>query len=286
MNHPVRSTARRVALAGGDVLGRATSSRRALPTFLIIGSQRCGTTTLFKTLIQHPCVLGPTLRKGVHYFDLRPNESLSWYQSHFPTASRTERLERRTGTPTQVGESSPYYMWHPLGPERISRALPGVKVLMLLRDPVERAYSAHAHERARGYETEDFTASLALEDKRLEGQAEQLATGAVERSIHHQHHAYVQRGEYIDQLLRVEATLGREKMLVIDSQDFWSAPESLWPSIQSFLQLPDRPVLFERHNARSRAPMPDDVRRELNTHFEPFDERLATWWGQIPSWRR
>ena len=68
-------------------------------------------------------------------------------------------------------ESSPYYLFHPLSAERIARDLPGVKVLVLVRDPVERAYSAHAHELARGYETEQFERALELEEERLRGEA-------------------------------------------------------------------------------------------------------------------
>ena len=116
MKQPTKAAARKVAIAGGDVLGRATAQRRVLPNFLILGGQRCGTTTLFKTLLQHPCVLGPTFRKGIHYFDLQPDESVEWYRSHFPTKSRLDRLQRRTGVLPAVGESSPYYMWHPLAP--------------------------------------------------------------------------------------------------------------------------------------------------------------------------
>ena len=147
-----RRTARRVT----DRLGHRTAGRRALPNMLIVGGQRCGTTTLYKALSEHPSFLGPNLRKGVHYFDLNFDESVDWYRAHFPTKSAVESVQHRTGDPVVVGESSPYYMWHPLAPDRIARTLPGVRVVVLLRDPVERAYSAHAHELARGFETEPF----------------------------------------------------------------------------------------------------------------------------------
>jgi hypothetical protein len=253
---------------------------------LIVGGQRCGTTTLFKALVQHQGFVGPTLRKGVHYFDLAPEKPLEWYRAHFPTQTSVAKAQRRAGHPIVVGESSPYYLWHPLSAERIAAALPGVRVVALLRDPVERAYSAHAHELARGFETEPFERALQLEAERLRGETERLRTGAVLRSLPHQHLAYVERGEYVDQLERMESAVGRDNMLVLDSADFWSAPERDWPQVTAFLGLPDQKVQLERHNARSRSPMADSVRARLEDHYAPFDERLARWWGQTPSWRR
>lgn len=281
----LRSRGRGAARAAADRVGRRTSSRRVLPTMLIVGGQRCGTTTLFKALLEQPGFVGPTFRKGVHYFDLNPDKPLDWYRSRFPTQSSVERVAQRQGHPVVIGESSPYYMWHPLAPERIATALPEVKVIALLRDPVARAYSAHAHELARGFETEPFERALELEAERLDGEEERLRSGAIARSLAHQHLAYVRRGQYIDQLERLEAALGRERILVVDSVALWSSPEEEWPEVTRFLGLPDHPVSIERHNARSRSPLDDALRERLEEHFVPYDERLAAWWGRTPSWR-
>jgi hypothetical protein len=281
-----KTVGRKVALKAADQFGQRTASRRVLPTMLIAGGQRCGTTTLFKALSQHPCFVGPTLRKGVHYFDLHPEEPLDWYRAHFPTASSVRSLERRHGGTAVVGESSPYYLWHPLAPERITRTLPDVRVVALLRDPVERAYSAHAHELARGFETEPFERALELEQERTAGEEERLRTGEIDRSLAHQHLAYVQRGQYVDQLERMAAAVGRERLLVLDSADFWSRPDEHWPELTSFLGLADAPVQLAQHNARSRSPMSAEVRSRLTDHYASYDERLARWWGRTPSWRR
>ena len=285
----VKDVGRRAALAAADKFGQRTASRRVLPSMLIVGGQRCGTTTLFKTLLEHRNFLGPTLRKGVHYFDLHPEQPLDWYRAHFPTKSSVDALHQRTGGAVVVGESSPYYMWHPLGAERIASALPGIRVIALLRDPVERAYSAHAHELARGYETEPFENALDLEGERLDRDSARLASGETTRSFAHQHLAYVRRGEYIDQLERMAKAVGRDNMLVLDSADFWQQPDQNWPTVTSFLGLSDlsgEPISLKQHNARSRSPMTDDARARLEEHFLPFDERLARWWGRTPSWRR
>ena len=286
MSGTVKDVSRKLALVAADQLGRRTAKHRVLPDMLIVGGQRCGTTTLFKALAQHHGFLGPTMRKGVHYFDLHPEQSIEWYRAHFPTHGAVESARREGEGRVVVGESSPYYLWHPLTAARIAHALPGVRVIALLRDPVERAYSAHAHELARGFETEPFERALELESDRLKGEEERLRSEEIPRSLAHQHLAYVKRGEYIDQLERMERAVGAENMLVLDSSDFWSNPERDWPRVTQFLGLSDQDVSLKRHNARSRAPMGDALREQLNAHYSPFDERLASWWGHVPSWRR
>ncbi|HET8640542.1 MAG TPA: sulfotransferase domain-containing protein, partial [Pseudonocardiaceae bacterium] len=170
-----KTTARAAVRAVTRTVGRWTADGRLRPGFLIVGAQRCGTTSLFKTLSQHPAVLPAVFHKGVHYFDTGYHHGLAWYLGHFPTVRAAEAVRRQHGVPAVTGESSPYYMFHPLAPQRIAADLPGVRLLVLLRDPVERAYSAHAHELARGYETEAFETALELEPARVAGERERLA---------------------------------------------------------------------------------------------------------------
>jgi hypothetical protein len=195
-------------------------------------------------------------------------------------------VRRQTGIEPVTFESSPYYMFHPLAAQRIAQDLPGVKVIVLLRDPVERAYSAHAHEFARGFETEDFETALALEDSRLAGEAERIASDPGYTSLSHQHHGYLQRGRYVDHLERLEQIFGRDRMHVVDSHRFFGEPEPVYDDVLRFLGLPHTGYpAFERHNARPRLPMSDELRRSLEDHFLPYDERLAAWLGRPLSWR-
>jgi hypothetical protein len=266
-------------------LGRPTARWRALPNVLIAGGQRCGTTSMYRALIQHPAVFRPVGRKGVHYFDTAYDRGPSWYRGHFPLQHSVERARRRTHCSPVVLESSPYYGFHPLAASRIATDLPNVKLIVLIRDPVERAYSAHAHELARGYETEPFEGALELESERLAGEAERLVREPHYVSLDHQHHAYVTRGQYVDLLTRLESVFGRERLHVVDSHRFFAEPEPVWKDALTFLDLPDagNPV-FERHNARPRSPMSDELRARLEAHFRPYDERLIEWLGWVPSW--
>ncbi len=178
-------------------------------------------------------------------------------------------------------------MFHPLAGQRISADLPGVRLIVLLRDPVERAYSGHSHELARGYETLTFPEAVEAEPERLAGQRERMLAERGYESPDWQHHAYVTRGQYIDQLEALEALVGRDRMHVVDSGDFFAEPEPVFRAVCAFLGLPAAEgISFEQHNARRRSPMPDSLRAELDAHFLPYDERLARWWGTTPSWRR
>ncbi|HEX8627725.1 MAG TPA: sulfotransferase [Catenuloplanes sp.] len=280
---------KRVVHLGSRSYGRLTAPRRMLPSFLICGGQRCGTTSLYRALAAHPAVLKAVLHKGVHYFDTSYHRGMSWYRGHFPTRRTALKVRQRVGVPAQAFESSPYYMYHPQAAARIARDLPDARLVVLVRDPVERAYSQHAHEVARGFETErSFATALTLEPARLHREEQRLAADPAYYSFSHQHHAYRARGEYARYLAKLAAAVGRERIHVVESERFFAEPEPVYDELLTFLGLPklDYPP-FERHNARPRASALDEsVRRDLRTHFAPHDEELAGWLGRPPLWRR
>ena len=283
----VPAPVKRIAHAGSVTYGRLTSPARMLPTFLVCGGQRCGTTSLYRALASHAAVLKAVLHKGVHYFDTDYQRGLGWYRAHFPLRATAGRIEQQLGVTVHAFESSPYYMYHPLAAKRIARDLPGVKLVVLVRDPVERAYSQHAHEVARGFEAEfDFERALALEESRVDGEAERILADPLYYSFSHQHHAYRARGEYIIYLERLTALFGRERIHVVDSGTFFTDPIAAYDGVLAFLGLPRLGYPpFERHNARPReSPMSERLRAALRVHYRPYDERLNTWLGREVSW--
>ncbi len=276
-----------VARSISSVWGRSTSQGRALPTLLVAGAQRCGTTSLFQALRQHPAMLPPRFHKGLHYFDVEYGRGLDWYRGNFATRAGLKRLARKTGADPVQFEVTPYYMFHPAAPERIARDLPGVRVVVMLRDPVERAYSAHAHEFARGFDELSFAEALEAEDSRLKGETDRLRrdTGYISRA--HRHQAYVARGRYVEQLRELADRLGRENVHVIDSDRFFADPAEAVAGVLDFVGLPPAPGMsFEVHNARPRPDLPAGTRDRLRQYFEPWDAQLADWLGWEPSWRQ
>ena len=190
---PVADAAK-AAYVGARMLNAGS---RPLPDFLIIGAQRCGTTSLYRYLEKHPQVIGAAPSKGVHYFDVHHERSLRWYRAHFPTRRRRERVVKRAVT----GEASPYYVFHPHGPDRVRAAVPNVRLILMVRDPVVRAFSQYQQEYARGFEdAETFERALELELGRLAGERERMLADPGYDSRAMQHHAYVARGEYAPQL--------------------------------------------------------------------------------------
>jgi hypothetical protein len=280
---PAQRLVRSVSRSAGGL----TAGLRMRPSFLIVGAQRCGTTSMYKTITAHPSVLPAVLHKGVHYFDTGYEYGPDWYRGHFPLNASAARVRRATGSTPITGESSPYYLFHPLAGERIARDLPGVRVIVLLRDPVERAYSAHTHEQARGFETEPFERAIELEESRLAGEEARLVADPTYRSHAHQHNAYLARGRYAGQLKRLEALLGRDRMFVIDSGDLFADAGPVLASMFAFLGVPAwQPASFDQHNARPRSSLAPGLRARLRSELERDDAELADWLGRTPSWRR
>jgi Sulfotransferase domain len=267
--------------------GALTARARMLPTFTVAGAQRSGTTSVYRALMSHPLILPAVLRKGVNYFDLNYHRGMGWYQGHFPLRARAgSRSTEVAGSPITF-DASGYYMFHPMAARRMATDLPELKVITMLRDPVERAYSAHRHAFARGFETESFERALELEPHRLEGEVERLLADPRYRSHAHRHQAYVTRGQYVEQLERILEFFPREQLLVVESERFFEQPEVEYRRIMEFLDLPVvMPEAFDRYNARPRAPMADATRERLSRHFEGHDAALGRLLGRDPAWRR
>jgi hypothetical protein len=267
-------------------LGARTAKARLEPDFIMIGGQRCGTTSLFRALMAHPQVVRPTFHKGVNYFDVNYDKSQAWYRGHFPLAALARRTTGKAGPPV-VFEASGYYMYHPFAVERIARDLPDVKLVVMLRDPVERAYSAYQHELKRGYEWESFERALDLEDERLVGEVERMRADVTYESFTHRHHSYTRRGHYAEQLEAVLRHFPRSQLHVIESESFFESPQKEYAGLVTFLGAePFMPATFDQYNARPRDPMSAQTRARLEAHFAPHDQRLAALLGHSPHWSK
>ena len=281
MPHPVKTMGRAASVR----MGSATASRRQLPSFILVGAQRAGTTSLFRALMSHPSIFPANFHKGVNYFDVNYTRPFAWYQGHFPTEAHLRRHAPAGGAAPVTFEASGYYMFHPCAAERMARHLPDVRILAMLRDPVERAYSAWKHELARGYETETFERALELEDDRLAGEVHRIQADRGYYSHAHRHHAYRRRGEYVVQLERLHDFFPADQIHVIDSETFFERPEETYSGVLDFLDLPRvLPERFDRWNGRPSSPMAESTRADLRAHFRGPDQALAELLGRRPAW--
>lgn len=273
---PVVRLVRRAALGWGML----TARWRQLPEVVVVGAQRSGTTTLFRMMAEHPQLARPTLSKGTGYFDDGYRRGPRWYAAHFPL-----RAGLRT-TGTRTFECSGYYLFHPLAAERIARDLPDVQVVVMLRDPVARAHSAHRHEHARGFEDLDFAAALAAEDARLRGEEERLVADPDATSYAHRHHAYLGRSDYPRQLDRLLAALGPDRVHVVEAERLFADPVGEFDHLQERLGLTrHRTSVVQAWNSRPGADLDPDLNHRLRERFRADDDHLTHLLGHIPAWR-
>ncbi|MBS4752892.1 sulfotransferase domain-containing protein [Nocardioides sp. zg-ZUI104] len=275
MSPRTRRVVRALLLAWGWV----TADLRPPPELVVVGAQRAGTTTIFRLLSEHPDLVRPTADKGTGYFDDHFDHSWRWYRAHFPV--RLPGRRRR-----QAFECSGYYLFHPLAAERIAAALPRCQVVVMVRDPVARAHSAHKHELARGFEELPFEQAVAQEADRTAGLEELLRTEPGSTSFAHRHHAYLQRGEYATQIGRFVEALGPGQVHVVDADALFADPVTVWIDLQRRLGLRvHRPQQVGRWNERPGGRLAPDTLARLRRHFEPHDAALVPYLGGPPSWR-
>jgi hypothetical protein len=276
---------RRAVKQGARAYTGPTSGLRRLPDYLIIGVQRAGTTSLHRYLVQHPAVVTLLRTKGVHYFDTNYGKGMDWYASHFPTSIYGHYLRARHGVRLMTGEASPYYVFHPQVPHRVARHLPDVKLILLLRDPVQRAYSHYQHEVARGFETLSFEEAIRAEPERLAGERERLLAEPFYNSFAYQHHSYLARGHYDDQLATWRSLFPDRQLLVLSSERFFAEPDRAFRRVLGFLELPPfTPAAYERHNAHDYRQMGAGLRAMLVEHYRDPNRRLYETLGEDFGW--
>lgn len=247
---------------------RGLLGRGALPNAIIIGAMKSGTTSLFDYLVQHPEVCG-SRTKELHFFDNQHGRGERWYRANF--APRGERV---------LLESSPYYLFHPLAPERAARLVPDAKLIVLLRNPVDRAYSHYNQNSEEGLEPLSFEEALEQEGRRLAGSQEALASGRVERSHAHQTFSYVGKGRYAEQLQRWLAHFPRERMLILKAEDFFRAPQDCVDRVTGFLGLEQFTIADPTPGNQRRYPlMHPETRHRLQAIFKAPNEALAALTG-------
>lgn len=275
---------RRLVRSGYVGISSLSAGARLTPDFLVIGGQRCGTTSLFRAFEQHPSIVRPTLNKGINYFDINYHRGPRWYRAHFPLAATTRR-SRPADNPIATFEASGYYMFHPLAAERIAQDLPGIKIVAMLRDPVERAYSAWKHETARGFDSWSFERAIAEEADRTEGERERMISDPRYESFAFRHHSYTARGDYVSQLQEYYRRLPADSIHVIYSESFFSQPEGEFDRLTDFLGVSRIPgIQFDRHNARPSGPMPGTTREQLSKVYLGQADELHSLVGIRPPW--
>ncbi|HUA13971.1 MAG TPA: sulfotransferase domain-containing protein [Verrucomicrobiae bacterium] len=245
-----------------------------LPACLIIGAQKAGTTSLASYLFAHPSVVSPSF-KEVHFFDLNYAKGPEWYGSQFPIGGRrrvANQLQGRTGFAL---DATPYYLLHPLAAERARKLVPAAKIIILLRDPVDRAYSHYHHERRLGHEHLPFEEALACESSRTADEAERLQREPSYESFNYQHFTYLERGIYANQIRRWRKFFPSEQLLILSSEELFEDGARVYRRVLGFLGLPalDLAAYPAEHVGKYR-PMAARMRDRLDEFYAPHNRVL------------
>lgn len=293
--HQIRRSAPVVGLAQFTkarlrTAGELTADRRCDPDFLIIGTKRGGTTSLYKYFLEHPAMLStfprPARVKGTYYFDEEYARGEDWYRSHFPLHATRTAAEQIRGHRMVSGEASPYYLYHPLAAGRASTTVPDVRIVALLRNPAERAFSHYKERRANDTEPIDtFDAALDAETERLDGEEQRLMSDPTATSAAHRHHSYVDQGRYIVGLRRWWEAFGRDAVLVERSEDFYADPQGTFDRICDHVGIIRHPLANPAvFNAQRSSPLDDQVRSRLEADLTPSVRELEDELGRSMDW--
>jgi len=281
--------ARDAAILATRGFGRATSRGRSVPDFLVIGTKRGGTTSLFNYLMMHPGVLGlfprPRLQKSTDYFFKDFDRGEQWYRSNFHTRGFRDRLADRLGYEPRSGEASPYYVWDPRIARRAYDINPELKAVMLVRNPVERAFSHWQERTHNGVEPLSFEQALDAEDARTGGELERMLDDPFYYSEAHDWYSYRSRGLYLPQLDNWTSVFPADQLLVICSEDMYADVQGTFDRVNEFLGLPPAQLpTTKTFNASARLPMPDAARQELTEFYAPHDRELSAHLGRPLAW--
>ncbi len=269
------------AYAARHLWRSVTAPVRTLPDFLIIGAQKCGTTFLYQQLVQHPRVK-PAFVKEVHYFDLNFYKGNNWYRSHFPLQIHNSRTHI-------TGEASPYYLFHPHAARRASAVVPDAKLIVLLRNPVDRAYSHYQHQVIRGQgearETLTFEEAIEVEERTLPEEVGKMIQDEHYQSLDHRTRSYLRRGIYIDQLQVWSSFFQREQMLVLKSENLFSGTTDALERMLNFLGIPHwAPETYSIPNKREYSGVSPYTRQRLDEYYKPYNRRLYEYLGEDLGW--
>lgn len=245
------------------------------PDYLVIGVQKGGTTSLYRYLIAHPQV-DPAEDKQLHFFDRTPTLPLTEYEARFPDGLGI------------TGEATPYYIYHPACARRVHAAYPKVKIIALLRNPVERTWSHYHHELTKGAETLSFEEALQAEDERLSGEEVRLLSDPTYLSYNHVHYSYRARSRYADQLSPWLDLFPRTQCLFLSSESLFTDAVAIMNRIANFLGLAPFPSIIDlgkTYNANSKKPdLTPERRKLLADYFSLHNRRLFDLIGQDFDW--
>ena len=258
-----------------------TGPLRVLPDFIIIGSMKCGTTSLYYDICEHPCV-SPAAYDEIGFFDSNFHLGLNWYRSMFPTKRRIEDIRRKEGVAI-TGEDTPFYFWNPVAAKRIQKLLPNIKLITILRNPIDRAYSEYQDVVSSESNSPSFETFIENEINTRRKDSSLITEENFE--IFNQKNSYLLKGIYVDQLKIWAGLFPKEQIFTLSTENLNSEPITALESVFQYLNLPDYKIKNIQHQKQKKyVPMNSQTRKILIEFFKPHNERLFKFIGKKFDW--
>ena len=262
---------------------KISSPFRILPDFIIIGEHKCGTTSLFELMMEHPCMISPT-GKEPNYFNLHYENGLRWYRSHFPTIFYKIFSKITNKSKIVTGEATTHYLSGTNKiPLRIKKLLPSIKIIVILRNPVDRAYSHYSMLVNQELESLSFEDALAFEKQNSNLKEKKMNLPENFKMMNS--YSCLKRGVYVDNLKHWMNIFPKEQFLILQTEEFNSKPNDVLNRVYRFLDLPQwNNKDHKKHNVGHYEKMNPDTRKLLVEYFKPHNKRLNEFLGTNFDW--
>jgi len=261
-----------------------TSKSRVLPDFIIIGAGRAGTTALYSYLIQHPSIIPATTENNqpvadLHFFEYMISDKISWYKSHFPRKSKNSFV---------TGEFTSTYMYHKHVPERIFNLIPKIKLIVILRNPTDKAYSTYNQQSHFREFTSSFEETIKAEFSRID-----LIKNHIEfKNSNPDFDNYVEyniirHGIYFNYLEKWFKIFPKEQIFVVDSNELENFPQQTLNKVFEYLNLPHHEIPnLSKVNVGKYSPMGESTRKSLIEFYKPHNAKLNNLLGTNFDWNK
>jgi len=255
-----------------------TGKTRVLPDFIIIGAMKSGTTSLYNYICEHPCVL-PAAYDEIGFFDSNFHLGLNWYRSFFPTKKQIDTVKQKQGIGI-TGEDTPFYFWNKDACDRIQKLLPDIKLILILRNPIDRAFSEYNNV------LRERNINLSFEEY-IKSDLENIKKNPPDISQCLKKNAILSRGIYFIQLQMWQDLFSQEQIFILDSNELSQRPIETMNEVFKFLKIPEynsqkkflnKKFVYNKIN--------DNTRKKLIELYRPYNAQLYKIISRIFDWEK
>ena len=269
---------------------KITGFLHVLPDFYIIGGQKCGTTSLFMYLAENPYINSAAV-KDIRFFDKYFFKGVNWYKSYFPLKTQKYFQEKNLECKSLTIDATERYLDHPHAANRIKEVTPNAKFIILLRNPIDRAYSHYAMIKNRsnsGFEEKlSFEEAINEESKRIDKEYDLMKNDQEYYSDMYFRFGYLHRGLYFEKLKKWTSVFDKKNFLIIQSEEFFKNTSEKYKQVLDFLELPKwEPKKFVHYKKRNikQPNMNPQTREMLIEYFRPHNKKLYELLGKEFDW--